>query len=91
MVEVLLVLAEPRETTAWVGVNGSGGGRRLEAVQAAVARAARGHGVTAVVRGKEVEAGVRRGAAKPVVVTAQRGDGGSGGRGRLEAAGERRS
>jgi hypothetical protein len=56
-----------------------------------VARPRDGKVVPAVEEGDGVDAGVRRGAAKPVVVTAQRGDGGSGGRGRLEAAGERRS
>lgn len=42
----------------------------------------------AAVRGGEVEAGVRRGAAKPEVASAQRGGSGNGGGARLEVDGE---
>lgn len=69
--EDLLVLAEPREAMAWVGVDGSGGERRSEAVGVDVARVGGGGGVSVTVRGRKVRARVRCGAVTPVVATAR--------------------
>jgi hypothetical protein len=69
--EDLLILAEPREAMAWVGVDGSGGERRSEAVGVDVAWVGGGGGVSAMVRGRKVRAGVRCGAVTPVVAMAR--------------------
>lgn len=64
--------------------------RRQEAEKAAAARAACGHGVTVVVRGNKVDAGVLCGAAKLTAVADWRGGDSSGGGDRLELDGKRR-
>uniref|UniRef100_A0A0E0EJY2 Uncharacterized protein n=1 Tax=Oryza meridionalis TaxID=40149 RepID=A0A0E0EJY2_9ORYZ len=78
-------MAMPTMVFARRSGNGSGSKRRPEAAKAAAARATRAHGITAVVRGNKVDAGVELGTARLAVVAAQRGGIWSGDGVRLEA------
>jgi hypothetical protein len=66
-------MAMPTAVFARRSGDGSGSKRRPEAAKAPAARAVRGHGITAVVQGNKVDAGVELGTARLAVVAAQRG------------------